>query len=425
MRERSDPVVITGLGVVSGYGLGAGALWEGLLSGESAIKPITRVKIGDAAGVCGVAAEVPGVLSAKDYVPKSYRKAVKLMARDTELAVIAAAEGVRDAGIVTRGTVEGDGATTYQSHRMGCHIGAGLIPAEVAEITPAFASTCEPGGEFSLLSWGTIHPAGTLAPPGGGGMNNLQPLWLLKYLPNMLACHVTIVHGAEGPSNTITCGESSALLSIGESARVIERGGADLCFSGGAESKVNLIGLVRAALLHRTLTGNVSRPLPYNPATPGSAPGEGGGIIVLERETTALARGARIYAKISGQGGAQSVRAQGSRNGLALAIFAALREAGLEPAAIDAVVPQAVGVASVDAHEEAALREVFGEKQPPRIVIGDMVGDCAAGAGGLQVAVAALCVQHNKTPAGGSARHVLACTGSITGQNAAVIVSGR
>lgn len=420
MREQSDPVVITGLGVVSGYGLGANALWQGFLAQQSAIAPITRLKAGP--GVCGIAAEVPANLSAKDFVPKSYRKAVKLMARDIELAVIAAAEGVRDAGIITRAGSEGTTTTTYPSTRMGCHIGAGLIPAEALEIAPAFASTCEPGGEFSLSAWGTIHPPGAPVPAGGGGMNNLQPLWMLKYLPNMLACHVTILHGAEGPSNTVTCGEASALLSIGESARVIERGAADLCFSGGAESKLNLIGLVRSALLGRTVLGTDDRPMPYDPASAGSAPGEGGGIIILERASTAKARGARIYAKVSGQGAAQSV-SKSKHNGLELAITASLRDADLSPNDIDAVVPQSCGYPAADAHEHAALHQVFGDKQPPRILVGSMAGDCAAGAGGIQVAIAAMCVQHNQTPMGGKARHVLACTGSITGQNAAVVIS--
>jgi 3-oxoacyl-[acyl-carrier-protein] synthase II len=417
---RSDPVVITGLGVVSGYGLGALALWQGLASGQSALKPITRLNVGATPGLCGIAAEIPPALSAKDYVPKPYRKAVKLMARDTELAVIAAAEGVRDAGIITRALAEGATATTYPSPRMGCHIGAGFIPAEVPEIAPAFASACDESGAFSMRAWGTIHP-GQTAPAGGGGMNNLQPLWMLKYLPNMLACHVTIVHGAEGPSNTITCGEASALLSIGESTRIIERGAADLCFSGGAESKVNLLGLVRAALLKRTLVGTHDRPLPYDPASPGSAPGEGGGIIILERASTAAQRNARIYARISGIGAAQSVSR--GRNGLALAVQAALRDANLKPSDISAVVPQSVGAAEADAHEAAGLLEVFGAAQPSRVLIGAALGDCAAGAGGLAVAIAAMCVHGGFTPTGHPARHVLACTGSLTGQNAAAIVS--
>src|SRR5678809_585593 len=76
-------------------------------------------------------------------------------------------------------------------------------------------------------------------------MNQLTPLWLLKYLPNMLACHVTIVHQLKGPSNTITCADASAHLAIGEAFRTIQRGNADLAICGGAESRINPMALVR------------------------------------------------------------------------------------------------------------------------------------------------------------------------------------
>ena len=76
-------------------------------------------------------------------------------------------------------------------------------------------------------------------------MRQLTPLWLLKYLPNMLACHVTIIHELKGPSNTITCADASSHLAIGEAFRTIQRGDADLAICGGAESKVTEMGLLR------------------------------------------------------------------------------------------------------------------------------------------------------------------------------------
>ncbi|MCX5689054.1 MAG: beta-ketoacyl synthase N-terminal-like domain-containing protein [Planctomycetota bacterium] len=237
--KNSPLVSITGLGLVCGYGVGQEAFWAGLCSGQSALRPITRF-VADGA-VCNLAGEVPAGISAKDHVPKHYRKGVKVMARDTELAVVAAAEATRDSKLVTRmHTSENESAVlTYPADRTGCHIGAGLLPAEVPEIASAFATAREtvPGREdrLSLKAWGTIDADGSIAASGGsvGGMNNLQPLWMLKYLPNMLACHVTILHGLEGPSNTLTCSEASGMLCVGESSRVIQRGAADLCFSGG------------------------------------------------------------------------------------------------------------------------------------------------------------------------------------------------
>src|SRR5690606_28700331 len=162
-------VVITGLGTVSGLGLGIGPLWDGLVEGRSALRPIRRF---DPAGFpCRLAAEVE--FSAKDAVPKWYRKAVKVMARDIELAVGVAKAAVEDAGLVTRGLL-GEGSTeptTYPPPRMGCHIGAGLIAAETDELASALATAVE-DGRVSLRAWGS-------AEGGGGGMNNLQPLWML------------------------------------------------------------------------------------------------------------------------------------------------------------------------------------------------------------------------------------------------------
>ena len=104
-------------------------------------------------------------------------------------------------------------------------------------------------------------------------MEHLTPLWLLKYLPNMLACHVTIIHDAQGPSNTITCAEASGALSLGESLRVIQRGAAEACFCGGAESKLNPMAYIRQEFTGRLVDtsglGDGAGPRPSSPSTGG------------------------------------------------------------------------------------------------------------------------------------------------------------
>lgn len=439
-------VVITGLGTASALGIGASSLWEGLVAGRCGLGPISRF---DPAGfTCRLAGEIKD-LSAKDHVPKSYRKAVKVMARDTEIAVVAARLAVMDAGLHTRGTSEEGGATTYPGERTACHIGAGLIAAETDELSSALVTARRDDGAFDLKKWGTVAS-------GGGGMNNLQPLWMLKYLPNMLACHVTIIHGAEGPSNTITCGEASGLLSIGESCRVIQRGAADVGFAGGAESKINLMGVLRLELSGRLAnTAEATRGdlvvRPYDSASPGSVLGEGGGILMLEEESHAIARGARPYARLAGFGAGQSRvpnipslgRDAVSGEGLEVAIEAALRDAGLTPDAIDAIIPQAWGVPAVDNAEVSAIRAAFGPRLPgiPFVTLTPMIGDCTAGNGGIHAAVAAMCIReqrlparlHAGSPAGGidagpapsqsrPLRNVLVCTSGMGGQNAAIVL---
>lgn len=442
-------VGITGLGAVSGLGLGMGPLWDGLVEGRSAIGRIARF---DPSGFpCRLGAEVKD-FSAKDHVPKHYRKAVKVMARDTELAVGAAKFAVEDAGLTTRATM-GDagerglegGSTTYPTARMGCHIGAGLIAAEAEELTMALASArAEAGGlgGVDLRAWGRI------------GMENLTPLWLLKYLPNMPACHVTILHGAEGPSNTITCAEASGLLSIGESTRVIQRGDADLCFSGGAESKINLMGLLRMDLAGRVAhTGDSGdgalfvRPFADRESAGGGLLGEGGGIAILEEMGGAIARGARVYAEITGYGSAQSGPVDSVKDddeGYRFAVEAALRDAGVHPDEVDAIVPLGCGVPEADLAEAGALRAVFGERltRIPIVTSSPNIGNCMAGAGALLALIGAKCVHEQRLPArlnaGNPARgmnagccdaqpaplgHVLVCSGSLGGQNAALVLS--
>lgn len=454
-------MVITGVGSACGLGVGAESLWAGLVEGRSGIGPIERFDPSGFASRLG--AEVKD-LAGKDHVPKSYRKAVKVMARDTEIAVAAAAAASRDAALVTR--ADGDAATcTYPPARIGCNIGAGFIASDVNELTEALVTARFPlsDGPFSLRAWGGLSE-------GGGGMGNLQPLWMLKYLPNMPACHVTIIHGLEGPSNTITCGESSGLLCIGESTRMIERGDADAAFAGGAESKVNLLGLMKRSLAGRlasTADGGEGWRMvrPYDPAASGTLLGEGGAIVILEDADHAAARGATIYAEVTGFGAAQSVLdwpdeappgvpdgawqsgvESDPGEGLALAIEAALRDAGLNPSDIDAIVPQGLGVAWIDQAEAKALSMVFGHRLAsiPLVTLSPQIGDTVAGHGAIQAAAAALCVRQQRLPArlhagspmpglnaaaspacDAALRYVLVCTSSLGGQNAALILRAR
>ncbi len=418
-------VVITGLGVVTPFGVGIDALWDGLCAGECAIGPIEAF---DASGaVCGVAGEVKGV-KVRDHVPKSYRKAVKVMARDTELAVVAAMDAVRSAGLVTKANAEDGEEPTYAARRVGCQIGAGLIAAEVDELARAIAVSA-PEGAFSLKAWGET------------GMDSLTPLWMLKYLPNMLACHVTIVHDARGPSNTITCAEASGALSIGESVRVIERGDADAAFAGGAESKVNATWLTRL----RDVLAPDGVAKPYDDSSAGTVAAEGGGLLMLESRETALERGASVFAEVTGFGAAHSPRTPDHEKrslGLRYAIEAALNDAGAEPGGVDAIVVQASGWRDQDESESVALNAVFGPDAGGKelVTLTPAIGNAYAGQGGIATAVAAKAIAASKLPARvhpGSPRggfgaaaaardaelgRVLVATQSMGGQCAALVV---
>jgi len=147
-------VVITGLGAISPHGIGAPAFWNALLEAKSSISPLTRFD--PSAFTSHVAAVIPP-FKTTDYVPKNYRKSVKIMARDIELAVAAADLAVRDAKLITRGIAEGTPEATLLAQgwfkpdpaRMGCNIGAGLICADLNELTTAVAEVRNPDNSMN------------------------------------------------------------------------------------------------------------------------------------------------------------------------------------------------------------------------------------------------------------------------------------
>ncbi len=389
MAERR--VAITGLGVVSAAGLGAGETWGAF---HDARPCLLAMQLFNAAGfACRVGGQLLD-FSARDYVPKNYRKSVKIMARDIEIAVVAADLAIRDAGLVTRG-IDPD-AVNVTPRRFGCNIGAGLITAELDELGNAIHSAVL-DGKFDMGAWGVT------------GMGNLTPLWLLKYLPNMLSCHVTIIHGAEGPSNNITCGSASGHLSVTEGARWIQRGDADIVIAGGAETKLVPLCMIRQELLGRVCTTGNDSPgaacRPFDASAAGTVIGEGGALLILEDLERAVARGARIYAEIVGAGAACDPAGmhvtEPTVGGLDRAARSALRDAKLAPDAIDLIVAHGTGVPGEDRLEAAAWQNALGSRAEsiPAWSMTGAVGSTFAGAGAIELAGAALALANQTVPA--------------------------
>jgi 3-oxoacyl-[acyl-carrier-protein] synthase II len=388
-------VVITGIGVISPIGIGAKTFWENLIAGKSGVQ---RIAAFDPSGFPSqIAGEVPAY-KIGDYVPKSYRKATKVMARDIELAVIAADDAFKDSGIQSKAYTE---SPTFDGKRFGCNIGAGLISAELNELTAAM-HTARDGNKLDLKQW------------GGNGMNQLTPLWLLKYLPNMLACHVTIIHELKGPSNTITCSEASSHLAIGEAFRTLQRGDADLAICGGAESKVNPMGLMRHCLLKR-LTTQTDSPQsavrPFDADATGTSIGEGGGLFILEEHDHAQSRHAKIYAEVVGFGASQDAYSitdpDPAGHSYSRAMQKALADANLPPNAVNLVIPHGMGIPSHDRAELAGLHQVFGggldrvALAPIKAQIGNLAAGC-----GVDAAAAVLSLHHNKIPGAPNTRKI-------------------
>jgi len=384
-------VVITGLGVVSPLGVGVEAFWSALLEGRRAVGPISAFDASEFS--CRVGGQLTD-FSARGFVPKDYRKSVKVMARDIEIAVAAADLAFKDAGLTTRAA--GDAAMTVHGKRLGCNIGAGLICTDLDELGLA-VNTALTDGKLDLRKWGST------------GMNNLNPLWLLKYLPNMLSCHVTIIHGCEGPSNCITCGDASGPQSMGESRSWIARGAADAVVAGGAECKLIPMGLVRQGLLERLCTGRNDAPAdacrPFDTAHAGTVIGEGGALAILEETDHAARRGGRVYAEVVGFGAACDPGGidvmTPSVGGMDLAVRSALRNAGIGPEDVGMIVAHGTGVPADDLLESAAWRSALGEScsRIPAMAVTGATGSLFVGAGATNVAVAAMTLHSGIVPA--------------------------
>ncbi|HUO10489.1 MAG TPA: beta-ketoacyl-[acyl-carrier-protein] synthase family protein [Phycisphaerae bacterium] len=445
-------VVITGLGAISPHGLGAPAFWNALLEGKSSITALTRFD--PAAFPSRVAGQVPP-FKTTEYVPKSYRKATKIMARDIELAVVAADLAVKDAKLLTKGiagslppekTAEGSGWFKPDPTRVGCNIGAGLICADMDELTSAMALARNSDNTLSLAKWGrSDDPAKT------SGMENLTPLWLLKYLPNMLACHVSIIHDTQGPSNTITCEQASAGLALAEAARTIQRGNADIALVGGCETKVHPMGLMRWTLLNRLNAQSNDNPAaackPYDKDATGSVLAEGGAVLVIEEYEHAKRRGATIYAEVVGLGASSNAalcvtETDESGEAPGVALKKALKDAQVSTDQVGLIIPSGYGIPNWDRADANALKAALGPALATTTITAARagIGDCGAGAQALDLVAATLALHSQTIPPTANTQHPIAnlplattkqtksfthaavLTTALGGQNSAVIL---
>jgi 3-oxoacyl-[acyl-carrier-protein] synthase II len=431
----SARVVVTGLGAVSPLGLTAEDLWAGLCAGRCGIR---RIRAFDPTGFpCELAGEVPDY-RIQDHVPRAYRKAVKLMCRDIELAVMAAEEAIASSGLITKG-IDPEKVSVNPA-RMASNIGAGIICCDLVELAPAVAAgTTE--GRLDLRKWGKE------------GLERITPLWLLKYLPNMLACHIGIIHDIQGPSNTMTCGEVSAHLAIGEAAQVIARGHADVAIAGAAEAKVNQMVMLRQHLLKRAVSARDGDPeticRPFDANARGTIFGEGAGMIVLENLDHARARNARILAEVAGIGQSHSMnpayeRLEPDGRGVRLAVEKAIADAEIGPEQIDLAIPHGTAVPDDDLAEARGLEAALGPaaRRVPIWPTKSMLSTTGAAGGALDVVAGVRAIVEGVIPPAknfdqptkgchlnvvterrvGRIGHVLCCSYTFGGQTAALVL---
>jgi 3-oxoacyl-[acyl-carrier-protein] synthase II len=372
-------VVVTGIGVVSPIGIGADAFWQNLIAGRTGIAGLSAFPTSDLPSK--LAAEIRNFDPLEHIYHKKY---IKVMSRDIQLGVAAASMAVKDSGLV-RGSIDPD--------RLGVEFGAGHISTSPAELADAARSLTETpsGGEFTR--WGE------------DSMGQICPLWLLKQLPNMPACHVAIEHDARGPNNTITSCESSALLALAEALRIIQRGAADAMIVGACGSYIHPLEITRLNLYESLSRGDVPERScrPFDKNRDGTVVGEGAASFVLERWEHAVRRGAPIYCEVLGVGAGCDGKDPANRaggTGLARAIQSALRQSKLTPRDLGHINAHGKGTQRDDLAEARAYHSALGmvAESIPVTALKSYFGHFDAGAGAVELAGSLLAMRHGQLP---------------------------
>jgi 3-oxoacyl-[acyl-carrier-protein] synthase II len=329
-------VVVTGMGVACPLGVGVEHVWRRLLAGESGISAIQSFDVADLpakiAGQVPVGSRAEGALDLAEWIPV---KDQKKMDRFIQLAVVAAQEAVEDSGWAPEDE-EGRCAT-------GVMIGSGI------------------GGLT------TIYEASQVV--AGGRSRRISPFFIPSALINLASGHVSIRYGLKGPNHAAVTACATGVHALGDAARLIAFGDADVMVAGGAEAAVSEIGMAGFCASRALSTGYNDRPReasrPWDEGRDGFVMGEGAGVVVLEELGHARRRGAKVYAEVIGygmSGDAHHITAPSEDgDGAYRSMRAALRSAGLEPGAVQYVNAHGTSTPLGDDLELGAVERLWGD----------------------------------------------------------------
>lgn len=332
-----DDIVITGIGAVTPIGIGRQALEQALLRGDCGSKELFRSSCGRSVFIGATVDDFDGKL----YVTP--RKALKMMSREVQIAYSAAHLAWEDAGLTD---------STPDPYRMGVIFGSEMIPGDLHEVVDAVRS-CSSDGVMDHSQWG-LNFAKTIF-----------PLWMLRNLPNMPACHVAIAVDARGPNNTLVSEEVSGLLALSEAISVIQRDQADLMIVGAIGSRVTPTRLLyrKSGAYFDASAANSPKDFhsrAFDDASCGIVPAEAGVTIVLERRRNAVARNATIYGQVRSvvsRSGRPQPAIGGSSKSIASAAQAALDSAGIEASDLAAISAQGFSHKQLDSTEAEAISQ--------------------------------------------------------------------
>ena len=381
-------VVVTGIGVVTPIGVGNEAFTDALRRGDSGVR---RIDTFDCRNLeTQIAASVP----AASFDPAVFvrpPKLLKLMNRASQFAVAAARMACDDAKLQP-GAVD--------PWRLGVSVGAGgmgLLDGDLLEsqALAVLAAAAEGSDRFDVAAFTQHYRERT------------NPLTGLRALPNLAAAHVAIQHEARGPNSTVATACTAGTQAIGDAVRLLRCGQADVMLCGGADAMINPMGILGFGMLG-TLSRRNDEPekasRPFERSRDGFVLGEGAAIAVLERESFARARGARIRAEILGYAATcDAYRITDERPdaaGAAAAVRGCLQDAGIDAAAVDYVNAHGTSTPMNDRIETAVIKEVFGARaaQVPISSTKSMLGHLLAAAGAVEMAACVLCLEAGFLP---------------------------
>ncbi|WP_024303779.1 beta-ketoacyl-ACP synthase II [Pseudogulbenkiania sp. MAI-1] len=358
-------VVVTGLGHVSPVGNDVASGWANLLAGKSGIGTITRFDASDLA--CQIAGEVKD-FNIGDYIsPKDARR----MDVFIHYGIAAAFQAIADAGL--------EDIPDLDKTRVGVNIGSGIGGLPLIEETGV-----------ALME---------------GGPRKIGPFFIPGSLVNLIAGHVSIMKGYQGPTYGIVSACTTGAHCIGDAARLIQYGDVDVMVAGGAEGAISRLGIGGFAAMKALSTRNddpASSSRPWDKGRDGFVMGEGAGVLVLEEYEHAKKRGATIYAELVGFGmssDAYHITAPNS-DGPARGVKNALRDAGINPDEVDYVNAHGTSTPLGDANETTALKIAFGDHAKKLVVNStkSMTGHLLGGAGGVEAVYSVLALHHQVSP---------------------------
>jgi 3-oxoacyl-[acyl-carrier-protein] synthase II len=382
MSDSLRRVVVTGLGLISPVGNNVNELWNSLSTGTSGVAALTRIPTEhlptEVGGESSFKGEIEEFGTLDKSLQRSIKKGLKLMCREIEMGVAAAQLAIQNAGWLP---------DTYPGERVGTMFGCDYIISEPNEFS-AGIHRCTSNGTFDFQKW------------GGNGLNQVEPLWLLKYLPNMPASHVAIFNDYRGPSNSVTLREASSNLSIAEAVTSIRRNIADAIVVGSTGTRIQSLMSIHVALQEHLAPKGIApeqSSRPFDRDRNGMVLGEGAGVLILEELESAQKRGATIYGEVTGYGSSTVCSPTGQVNFERVfenVIEMALDRSGLDRRKLGHVHAHGLSDIRVDAEEATAIRKTLGDV--PVVALKSFMGNLGAGSGMVEIISSLLAMKHNQ-----------------------------